>query len=60
MEKVLLTSIFSLSHNVFHPMEGINDKFSNIWFVVCKCFEFGPVQRLLSGKELKVFSPVGY
>ena len=41
-EKMLVTSIFSLSHNVFHPSQNLFF-FSNIHFVVCKCFQVRPV-----------------
>ena len=39
-EKLLLTSNFSFTHNVFHPF----GEFSTIFkfeFVVCKLFQFG-------------------
>ena len=31
----------------FQPMEDRNHNFSNILFVVCKCLEFGPVQKIV-------------
>ena len=38
-EKMLVTSIFSFPHHVFYP---VKDKcLSNVWFVVCKYFQFG-------------------
>ena len=40
-EKMLVTSIFSFTHNVFNPVRGKNHSFSYFYFVVCKCFEFG-------------------
>ena len=42
-EKMQVTSIFSLSHNVFNPIKDKIHHFKNINFVVCKCFQFGPV-----------------
>ena len=38
-EKILLTSIFSFSHDDFHPIKKRIQHFSNIKFVVCKCFQ---------------------
>ena len=35
------------SHNVFYPIKDRNHYFSNISFVVCKCFEFGPVENFV-------------
>ena len=32
-------------HNVFYPVKNRNHYFSNISFVICKCFEFGPVEK---------------
>ena len=50
---MLVTSIFSFSHNVFYPTQNKFQFFSHIYFVVCKCFQFGPVLKKLSfGKEL--------
>ena len=46
-EKMLVTSIFSFSHNVFYPIRYRNHCFSNLKFVVCKCFEFGPVRMFV-------------
>ena len=52
MEKMLVTCIFSFSHNVFyhilyncvfyHILYNC-DSFSRVLMVVCKCFQFGPV-----------------
>ena len=44
-EKMLVTRIFSYSHNVFYPIKDKNLHFSNFQFVVCKCFEFGSVKK---------------
>ena len=38
---MLMTSIFSFSHNVFCPIKDRNHHFSNIEFIVSKCFQFG-------------------
>ena len=38
-----LTSIFSFSHNVFYHFQNKFQFLGHIYFVVCKCFEFGPV-----------------
>ena len=40
-KKMLVTSIFFFSHNVFYSMKQNFNVLSNIWFVVCKCFQFG-------------------
>ena len=42
-EKMLVTSIFSFSHNVFFPIKDKNHHLEYIYFVVCKYFEFAPV-----------------
>ena len=42
-EKMLVTSIFSFSHNVFSLSKIKFQIFSHIYFVVCKCFQFGLV-----------------
>ena len=38
-EKMLVTSIFPLSHNVFYPSQTKFHFFIYIYFVVCKCFQ---------------------
>ena len=43
-EKMLVTSIFSFSHNVFNPIKVQNHHFKHLNFVVCKCFQFGQGQ----------------
>ena len=40
-EKMLVTSIFSFSHKVFYSSQHKFQFLSQIYFVVCKCFEFG-------------------
>ena len=54
-EKMLVTSIFSFSHNVFYPSTDEFKPLSHIWIVVCKCFQFGQVQNFVIGKELIYF-----
>ena len=46
-EKMLVTSIFSFSHNVFYSVKERNSYFSNLYFVVCKCFQFGYIQTFV-------------
>ena len=43
-EEMLVTSIFSFSNNVFSPIKDMNHHFSNYEYVMCKCFQFGPIQ----------------
>ena len=43
-EKMPVTNIFSFSHNVFYHSQNKFQFFSYIFIVVCKCFQFGPVQ----------------
>ena len=38
-----ITSIFSFSHNVFYSSETKFEIFIHIYFVVCKCLQFGPI-----------------
>ena len=39
-EKMLVTSIFSISQNVFYPFKNKCQFLSQIYFVVCMCFQF--------------------
>ena len=55
-EKMLVTSIFSFSHNLFYPTKDRNRHFSNTAFVVCKCFQFGQSQNFVVFKSIS--SPV--
>ena len=41
------TSIFFFSHDVFYPIKDRNNCFSNIKFVVSKCFQFGQGQNFV-------------
>ena len=42
-EKMLVTSIFSFTHNIFYPLKNKFQFWSHIYFVVCKFFQFGLV-----------------
>ena len=44
---MLVTSIFSNSHNVVYPIKDRNHHLSFIYSVVCKCFPFGHVQNFV-------------
>ena len=39
----LVTSISSFLHNIFKPIKDTNHHFSEFYFFICSCFEFGPV-----------------
>ena len=49
-EKMLVISISSFSHNVFYLFKERNYQYSNIYFVLCKCFQIGHVQNFSFGK----------
>ena len=51
-EKMLETSIFSFSHSVFYPIEDRNHPFNNIYFVICKCIQFGPRKNFVVWKRV--------
>ena len=51
-EKMLVTSIFSFSYNVFYLIKDKNFHCSNIEFVICKCFQFA--KWLAFGKWLRI------
>ena len=53
-EKLLLTSNFSFSHNVFYPLREHSAIFIKFKIVVCKLFHFGRVQNLSFGKGLNL------
>ena len=44
--------IFSFSQNVFYSIRDRNHHFSNIWYVVCRCFESGQVQKFVVWKRV--------
>ena len=46
-EKMLISSIFSFSNNVFQPLKERNHHFRNIKFVICKCFQSGQGQNFV-------------
>ena len=52
--KMLVTSIFSFSHNVFELIKNRSHYSNNILFVVRKCFEIAQVQKLSFGKEVNI------
>ena len=47
---------FLLSHNVFYPSEINFHIFSHICFVVCQCFQFGPIEKFVMWKQQILFS----
>ena len=44
---MLVTSIFSVSHNVFYSICDKVQFLRYIYFVICKCFQFGAVQNFV-------------
>ena len=48
--------IFSFFRNVFYPIIDRNDLFSKNRIVVCKCFQFGLVQKFVVWERVKVIS----
>ena len=44
---MLVNSIFSFFHNVFYPFQNKFLTLSHIYFVVCKCFQFGQGQNFV-------------
>ena len=57
-EKMLVTSAFSFSRNVSYPSQREFLHLSYIYFVGCKCFQFGPVKKIchLVHSKLKLLS----
>ena len=53
-EKMLVTSIFSLFHNVFYSSQNKVRFFCNIYFLPAKSFKLDWSKILSLGKELKV------
>ena len=51
-EKMLVTSIFSFSHNVFHPSQKEILYWSSVYFFVCKCFQLDQSRTLFFVKGL--------
>ena len=52
-EKMLVTSIFSFSHNDFYPSKKECLFLKYIYFVVCKCVEFLTVLKLVVWYRVK-------
>ena len=52
-EKLLVTSNFSFSHSISYPFQELSAIFIKFKTVVSKLFQFGRVQNLSFGKELK-------
>ena len=48
---MLVTSISPFSHNVFYTIKDRNYHLCYIYFVVCKCFEFGQGQIFGNGLQ---------
>ena len=57
-ENAGITSIFSFSHNVFYSSRNKFHFFSYIYFVVCKCFQYGPVQKFVIWLRVNTFRNV--
>ena len=55
-KKILVTGIFSFSHNVFYSIKDRNHHLSYIYFVVCKCFQLGLIQNFVVRERIKAFS----
>ena len=46
-------SIFSFSRTIFYCINKRDRHFSNVQFVVCKCFQFGHVQNIVVWQRVK-------
>ena len=57
-EEMLVTSIFSFSHNVFYPSQNKFQFFSHIYLSSANAFSLNQSKILSFGKELIVFSVV--
>ena len=53
---MLVTSIFSFSHNVFYPYHYKFQCLTHIYSVVCKCFQFGQVYKFVVWERVKAFA----
>ena len=58
-EKMLVTSIFSFSHNVFFFIQHNNPKLSYITYVACNYFHLVQSKILSLGKELRLVGCIG-
>ena len=57
MEKMLVTSIISLSHNVFYPTQNIFQFFSHIYFVVLfsiRTVAFTPLKKAFALRKFEM------
>ena len=50
---MLVTSIFSFSHNIYYPSQNKLPYLSYIYLVVCKCFQFGQVYNFVIWYKVK-------
>ena len=57
-EKLLVTSKFSFSQNVFYPIWYLFFILNALWNVVCNLFQFGPVYKgeIACNKQILLFS----
>ena len=53
-EKMLVTSIFSFSHDVFCTINNKDYHLCYIYLVACKCFEFGQGQIFVMWEWVKL------
>ena len=53
-QKMLVTSIFCFSHNVFYPSQKEFLFWSYIYLVICKYFQLDQSENLSFGKELSL------
>ena len=59
-EKLLVTSNFSFSHNIFYPLGEVPQFFMKFKTVVWKLFQFGKVLNLSFGKGLRKIKKILY
>ena len=52
-EKLLVTSNFSFSHNVFYLFGELSAMFIKFKIVICKVFHFGPVRNIVVWERVK-------
>ena len=45
---------FPFSRNIFFPIKDKNHQFNTVYFVVCKCFEFVPVKKLVVWQQVHI------
>jgi hypothetical protein len=56
-EKMLITSIFSFSKNVFYPSPVKFQFFSHVYFVLCKFFQFEQIQNFAVRQRFNTITP---